>query len=138
MAGIQDFIGSASKALGIDADEAAAGTGGLLDLVKKHVGDVDFGKLAAAVPGAGDLAQKASGLGGGGGGGLGGVLGGQASKAEGLLGGAGGAVAALTKSGLSLDKAKSFLEMFVKFLRDKLPPDLFKTIASKVPGLGSV
>ena len=54
------------------------------------------------------------------------------------LGGAGGAVAALTKSGLSLDKAKSFLEMFVKFLRDKLPPDLFKTIASKVPGLGSV
>lgn len=139
MAGIQDFIGSASKALGIDAGAASAGAGGLLDFVKKHVGDVDFGKLAAAVPGAEGLASKAAGGGGSsGGGGLGGVLGGLAGKAEGLLGGAGGAMAALAKSGLSMDKAKSFLEMFVKFLREKLPPDLLKTIAAKVPGLGSL
>ena len=134
MSGIQDFIGMATQKLGISTDVAKAGTGGLLSLIRQHAGDVDFGKLAAAIPGAADLAKPS------GGGGLGGLLGGLASKAGGLLGKGGGdaagAIGALAGAGLTGDKAASFLTMFVDFVKSKLSPDLLKSIAGKVPGLG--
>lgn len=136
MAGIQDFLGMATQKLGLDASAAKAGTGGLLGLIQQHAGG-DFGKLAAAIPGAADLLK--AGAGGGAGGGMGGMLGGLAQKAGGMLGGAGGAagaLAALAGAGLTGDKAGSFLKMFLDFLKSKLPGDLFASILSKVPGLG--
>jgi hypothetical protein len=136
MAGIQDFIGMATKQLGVAPDAAKAGTGGLLGLIQQHAGAADFGKLAAAIPGAADLAK-----GGSGGGGVGGMLGGLASKAGGLLGGsaggAAGALAALAGAGLTGDKATGFLKLFTDFLKKQLSGDLLKSIGSKVPGLGS-
>ncbi len=70
-----------------------------------------------------------------GGGGLGGLV----SKAGGLLGGSGGGVAglatALAGSGISADKLPAFARTFVEFLKSKLPPDLFKTLLSKVGDL---
>jgi hypothetical protein len=137
MAGIQDFVTQAAQKLGLPAAVAGAGTGGLLGLAQQHLGAADFGRLAAALPGAGELVQSA----GGGGGGLGAALGGLAGKAGGLLGGGGGAagaLGALAAAGLPAAKAGPFLEMLVGFLKQKLPADLLKTLASKVPGLGAL
>jgi hypothetical protein len=68
------------------------------------------------------------------------MLGGLAQKAGGMLGGdaggALGAMGALAGAGLTGDKAKGFLSMFVEFLKKNLPADLLKTIAGKIPGLG--
>lgn len=138
MSGIQDFIGTVTQSLGVSKDTAQAGTGGLLTLIKQHAGDADFGKLAAAIPGAADLAKP---QGAPAGGGMGGMLGGLAQKAGGLLGkggGGAGALAALAAAGLGGDKAATFLKMFVDFLKSKVPGDLLKTIAAKVPGLGGL
>lgn len=141
VAGIQDFIASATQKLGISSGAASAGAGGLLGLIKQHAGAADFGKLATAIPGAADLGTAGTG-GAGGGGGLGGMLGGLASKAGGLLGGgagsAAGALTSLAGAGLTGDKAAGFLKLFVGFLKDKLPGDLLKTIAAKVPGLSGL
>lgn len=144
MAGIQDFIGQATQKLGISKDAASAGTGGLLSMIQQHVGAADFGRLAAAIPGADALARSggSGGGGSGGGGGLGGMLGGLAQKAGGLLGGnaggAAGALGALAGAGVTGEKASGFLGLFVGFLKQHLTGDLLKSIASKVPGLGGL
>jgi hypothetical protein len=145
MAGIQDFIGQATQKLGISKDAASAGAGGLLSMIQQNVGAADFGKLAAAIPGADALAKSGGGgggPGGGSGGGLGGMLGGLAQKAGGLLGGnaggAAGALGALAGAGLTGEKASGFLGMFMGFLKQHLKGDLLKNIASKVPGLGGL
>jgi hypothetical protein len=135
MAGIQDFIAMATSKLGVGKDAASGATGGVAALIQKAVSAADWGKLAAAVPGLGDLAAKAgAGGGGGGGGGLGGVLGGLAQKAGGLLGGGGSALAAATAAGIPADKAPSFLKMLADFLQSKVPA--FSDVIGKVPGLG--
>jgi hypothetical protein len=139
MSGIQDFIGTVTQSLGVSKDTVQAGTGGLLALIKQHAGDADFGKLAAAIPGVADLAKTQGAPAGGAG--IGGMLGGLAQKAGGLLGkggGGAGALAALAAAGLGGDKAATFLKMFVDFLKSKVPGDLLKTIAAKVPGLAGL
>jgi hypothetical protein len=140
MAGIQDFIVTASQKLGIPKEAAASGAGALLKLIQQQAGAADFAAVTTAVPGAADVAK--AGDGGGGGGGLGGALGGLASKASGMLGGAGGGaaglVAKLAGAGITGDKATGFVKMFVDFLKSKVSPDVLKGIASKVPGLGGL
>jgi len=151
MAGIQDFITQATQKLGISSGAASAGAGGLLGMIQKQVSAADFGKLAAAIPGVGDLVKKAGGAGGGGSGGgggmmggmmggMGGMLGGLAQKAGGMLGGdaggALGAMGALAGAGLTGDKASGFLAMFMDFLKKNVSGDLLKSIAGKIPGLG--
>lgn len=146
MAGIQDFLTQATQKLGISSGAASAGAGGLLGMIQKQVGAADFGKLAAAIPGVGDLVKKAGGGGGAGGSnggsgsGLGGMLGGLAQKAGGMLGGdaggAMGAMGALAGAGLTGEKASGFLSMFMEFLKKNVPGDLLKSIAGKIPGLG--
>lgn len=138
MAGIADFISQATSKLGVSKDAASAATGGLGALIQKQVGAADFGKLASALPGLGDLVGKA----GGGGGGLGGMLGGLAGKAGGLLGGGGGAaagaLAAVTASGITPDKAGGFLSMFVDFAKKNVSADVLKGVLGKVPGLSNL
>lgn len=134
MPGIGDFIDLATKKLGLSAGAAQAGTGGLLSVLKEKLGGDLFGNVAAAVPGAGEMAGKAPAAGGGGGG-LGGLLG----KAGGLLGGSAGqavgVAAMLEKSGIGLDKVQGFARLFMDFLKSKLPPDLLKSVLAKVGDL---
>lgn len=128
MAGIQDLIASVTSGLGVSGGAASAGVGGLLGLLKSKLGG-QFGDVAKAIPGA-DAAASAAPAGGGGLlGKLGGMLGGGA-------GGAGEVAGMLSKAGISPDKIPGFLKMFVDFLKSKLSPDLLKSIAAKVPGLG--
>lgn len=139
MAGIQDFIDMATKQLGVAPGAAQAGAGGLLGMLKDKVGGDLFGKVAAAIPGAGDLAAKAASAAGGGGGG---VLGGLMEKAGGLLGGSAGqalgAASILQKAGISLDKVRGFGEMFLNFVKSKLSPDLLKSLLAKAGDLGKL
>jgi hypothetical protein len=146
MAGMSDFIAKATTELGIDPGAAQAGTGGLLNLIKTHVGSDVFAKVAQVFPDANTLANapapqrvQPAATGGGGGGGLGGALSGLAEKAGGLFGGgkAKELAAALAKSGISADKLPGFVGQFVAFLKSKLPPDLVKTILDKVGALKS-
>ena len=43
--------------------------------------------------------------------------------------------AALTKSGLSVEKIPQFMTLLIDFLKDKLGNDLFATLAAKLPEL---
>lgn len=137
MAGIQDFLGLATQKLGMDASAAKSGTGALLGLIQQHAG-ADFGKLAAAIPGAADLAKPGAAAAGG----MGGMLGGLAQKAGGMLGGgagaAAGALGALASAGLTGDKAGSFVKLFLDFVKSKLSGDVFASILAKVPGLSGL
>ena len=136
MAGISDFIDMATKQLGVSTGAAQAGAGGLLAMLKDKVGGDLFGKVSDAIPGAADLVGKAPAAGGGG------MLGGLMEKAGGLLGGsAGGAMgvaAMLGKAGISLDKARGFGEMFLGFVRSKLPNDVLRALRAKAGDLGKL
>lgn len=127
MAGIQDLIGSITQGLGVPSGAASAGVGGLLGLLKSKMGG-QFADVAKAIPGA-DAAAHAPAAGGGLLGKLGGMLGGSA-------GGAGEVAGLLAKAGISADKIPGFLKMVADFLKSKLSPDLLKSIAAKIPGLG--
>lgn len=125
MAGIQDFIQMAQQKLGISADAASSGVGGILNFVKEHAGAVDLGKLTSAIPGLGALASKAPSGGGGLMGALGGLLGGGAGEAGALAG-------MLSKAGISADKIPGFLASFVEFLKSHVSLDTLKGILAKV------
>jgi len=134
---MQDFIQDAAGKLGIGTDTATSATGGLLGLIKEHADAGDVSAMLGKLPGAADLMKAAPSSSGGGGllGGLGDALGGA------LGGGAGqalGAMEALSKTGLSMDKLGSFLEMFKQFVLPKLGPDLLKRLLGNIPGLGSL
>jgi len=59
--------------------------------------------------------------------------------AGGLLGGKGagiaGMAAAIASSGIGVDKAGSFLTLFINFIKDKLGADGFSELSSKIPDL---
>lgn len=134
MPGIQDLIAMAGK-LGISADAAKSGAGGLLQMIKEHAGAVDFGKISAAIPGVGDILKSAPAAAAAGGGGilgkLGGMLGGQAASA-GALGDV------LGKAGISLDKIPAFAGTFIEWLKSHVSLDMLKSVLAKVGPLKSL
>ena len=125
MPGIQDFIQIAQQKLGVSADAASSGVGGIVNLIKEHAGAVDLGKLTSAIPGLGALASKAPSGGGGVLGALGGLLGGGAGQAGVLAG-------MLGKAGISADKIPGFLASFIDFLKSHVSLDTLKGILAKV------
>lgn len=135
MAGLSDFIGMASKQLGISAGAAESGAGGLFAMLKDKVGAADFGKVAAAIPGVEDAMRKAPT---GGGGALGGLM----AAAGKVLGGSAGQAATvgamLQKAGIGTDKAQGFAAMLFNFVRSKLSPELLTSIMGKLGDLGKL
>jgi hypothetical protein len=129
MAGVSDFVTMAALQLGVSEGAASAATGSVASIMQKASGP-EFGKIASAVPGLSDYAAK--------GGGPGGALVGLASKAGALVGGAGtaaGVLAAVTAAGVTGDKARAFLSLFVNYLKSKVGADALKGMLAKMPGL---
>jgi hypothetical protein len=82
-----DFSGGLSSAvsqgLGVTSKQADGGLGSLFSLAQSTLGDEQFGSLAGAVPGIGDLLKAAPALGSGSMAGMAGGLGGYAEAATG-------------------------------------------------------
>jgi hypothetical protein len=138
MAGLSDFVGMASKSLGIGDGAARAGVGTLLQEIQKAAPAADFAALTKALPDASAMAASAP-AGGGSGGGLGGLLGKAASAlGGGAGGGAMGVLAKLQGAGIDPSKALPFAQSFVTFLKGKVSPDLLQRLLGKVGDLGKL
>ncbi len=132
---MDEFLSLVTSKLGTGTDAAKSATGGLLRLIKAHGDKSDVSELFSKLPGAESLLGEAPEMGGGGGGGL---LGSIASAVGGDAGTALGAVEMFSKSGLSLDKAGSFVDMFKDFAMKHAGEALIKRLLAKIPGLGSL
>ena len=127
---MQDFINSVTQKLGIDPDTAKSAVGSILSMIRKEGGE-EGKSLLDKLPGANSMG---SGEAKGGGGILGGITG-----ALGKLGGGGaGGLAGLASSGLSADKIKDFVAMFVDWAKKVAGEDLVNKVVDKIPGLKSI
>ena len=138
---MDELIQQLTSKLGIDASVATAAAGKAMAMVKENAGDDLFGKISAAIPGAGDAAQQAAEApaAAAAGGGMLGKLAGMASSALGGSAGSGLEMgAALSAAGLQTDQLGDFASTIVAFLKDKLGDDVMDQILSKVPMLKSL
>ena len=131
---MQDFINSVTEKLGIDGDTAKSAVGSLLSMIK---GEGDSGAvkdLFGKLPGANALASQAE-AGKAGGGGLLGGIGDAIGK---LGGGAASGLAGLASSGLSSDKIKDLVQMFVGWAKKVAGEDAVNRVIGSIPALKSV
>lgn len=135
---MDELIQQLTAKLGIDESVAKAATGKAMAMVKENVGEDLFGKIASAVPGAGDVAEAGASTptpseGGGG------MLGSLASMASSALGGSAGSGlelgAALGDAGLPTDQMGSFVKMVIDFLKDKVGDEVMEQVLAKFPML---
>ena len=131
---IEQFIEQAAGKYGIPAGTARDLTGSVVSALRKDGDDADFAAVAEQVPGLDAVADEAEaseapassgGLGG---------LAGMAAKAAGA-GGAMDLIQKFTGAGLSMDSAGDFVQMLVKFLKDKAGDAVVSKIAAQVPML---
>lgn len=131
---MDQIIRNLASQLGIGTDQAEAGAGAILKLIREQASAVDFQQLLSVVPGASQWMGRASAVGGEGGG-----LFGPAAQ---LLGGLTGnsnlaeAVSALGKTGIGPDAAARFVPEFLNLLQSQAGADLVRRLVSSVPFLG--
>lgn len=150
-----DLINQLAGTLGVDANAATALAGGVLGQVKGQLAEKEGAEAAeqldSAVPELGDWAAEAQGLLGGGdsdaAGGLGGMLGGALGGGGGGLlgaaasavGGNAGSIAALlplvSKLGLDTDTLIKAAPIVLKFLGDRVSPELLAKVQGLIPGM---
>lgn len=138
---MDDFIKSVTKQLGIDPGAASNAVGSLLGMLKSQGDKGAVGDLLKKLPGA-DALIGAAGSGGTGGaaakGGVGGLMGKVGGMVGGLTGGGAsgaGGLAGLAVAGLSGDKVKSFVKMFVEWARKKVGAEIVDKAINSVPAL---
>ena len=136
---MDEFIQMVTKQLGVSNETGKSATGGILKMIQDQIGGDLFAKVQEQLPGVQGLIGAAEKSGAAETGGGGGLMGSLTSMAGSLLGGKAKGLAditaALSKSGLSLDKIPQFLSLLVGFLKDKLGSDLFAAVAAKLPEL---
>jgi hypothetical protein len=131
---MDQIIRNLAAQLGIGTDQAEAGAGAILKLIREQASAVDFQQLLSSVPGASQWMGRASAVGSEGGG-----LFGPAAQ---LLGGLTGnsnlaeAVSALGKTGIGPDAAARFVPEFLSLLQSQAGSDLVQRLVSAVPFLG--
>ncbi len=134
---MSDLISKLQSQTGLDGDLVERGVGAILNFMKEHLPDDLFAKVEREVPQAADAVssflngQQASGMLEKVGDLVGGLLGGKAGGLPDLL-------QMLSKTGLSLDQAKTFLPKVIEMLKDVLPGDVLDQIMERLPALGDV
>jgi hypothetical protein len=118
---MKELIDELTGTLGVDTRQAEGGAAVLFKAARDKLGDAEFSRLSAAVPGLPDLISKAPAAGGGG---LGGLLGGIAGAMGGNAALISTVVGGFGKLGLTTDDAKRFVPVILEFLRGKAGPDL--------------
>ncbi len=136
---IDELIGRAAGATGLNPDQARAGLAAALSLINKHGDDGKTGALFNAIPGSQDLAQEGDAM--------------TAQKSGGLLGGlmrgAGGEGGAamsdamavgqkLAKQGVTLADMQNILPVAMEFVREKTGQDLLHDVLGSIPGIGGM
>jgi Protein of unknown function VcgC/VcgE (DUF2780) len=128
---MKELIDTLTRTLGVTGAQAEGGAAVLFKAAKDKLGAAEFDQLLGAVPGLGDLIQKAPATGGGGLGGLlgglAGAMGGNAALISTIMGGFG-------KLGLNVDDAKRFAPVIMNFLRAKVGPDVAAKIEKALRG----
>ncbi len=136
---MDEFIQMVTKQLGVSNETGKSATGGILKMIQDQIGGDLFAKVQEQLPGVQGLIGAAEKSGAAEADGGGGLMGSLTSMAGSLLGGKAKGLAditaALSKSGLSLDKIPQFLTLLIGFLKDKLGSDLFASVAAKLPDL---
>ena len=123
-----ELIDQLVKNLGVSEDAAKGGSGLIFKMAKDKLGSGDFGKVASALPGIGDLMKSAPESSG--------VLGGLGKLASGLGGGAGqlGNLASLaggfSKLGLDSGMIGKFIPIILAFAQSK-GGDVVKSLLQK-------
>jgi hypothetical protein len=123
-----ELVDQLVKNLGISEEAAKGGSGLIFNLAKEKLGAGDFGKVAGALPGIGDLMKSAPESGG--------LLGGIGKLASGLGGGAGqlGNLASLaggfSKLGLDSGMIGKFIPIILAFAQSK-GGDVVKSLLQK-------
>lgn len=112
-----ELIELLTKNLGVREDQAKGGVGAIFQMVKEKLGDENFGKVSAKVPGMDQLLGAAPETGGLGGaiGGISSALGGGAEKLGGLASLAGG----FEKLGLDSGMIGKFIPVIISFVQSK-------------------
>ena len=136
---MDEFIQLVTKQLGVSSETSKSATGGILKMLQDQLGGELFAKVQAQLPGIQGLIGAADKAGTGATDAGGGLMGSLTSMAGSLLSGKAKGLAevtaALTKSGLSIEKIPQFMTLLIDFLKDKLGNDLFATLAAKLPEL---
>jgi hypothetical protein len=136
---MSDVANRLATETGISGEQAHEGLGALLSFLKERLGDENFEKLEAAIPGAasmissfkaaqetsqGSLFETVAAL-------AGKVFGGKAEGGAELL-------ASLSKLGLEPAQIEAFLPKALEFLKNHLPPELIERVMASLPGLASL
>jgi len=128
--------------LGTHPGQTEVGAGALLNLIREHASQADFGQLLQAVPEAsqwmGTAAAAQASTAPGAGGGLLGELGGLIGGLTGSSGGVGGLLSALAHSGLSADKLMQLVPALLALLQQRGGADLLQKVAGSVPMLQEI
>ena len=130
--------------LGTHPGQTEVGAGALLNLIREHASEADFGQLLQAVPeaskwmGTATVAQASAAPGTAAGGGLLGEIGGLIEGFTGSSGGVGGLLSALAHSGLSADKLMQLVPALLTLLQQRGGADLLQRVAGAVPMLQEV
>ena len=130
--------------LGTHPGQTEVGAGALLNLIREHASEADFGQLLQAVPeaskwmGTATVAQASAAPGTAAGGGLLGEIGGLIEGFTGSSGGVGGLLSALAHSGLSADKLMQLVPTLLTLLQQRGGTDLLQRVAGAVPMLQEV
>jgi hypothetical protein len=135
---MSDLANTLATQTGISDEQAHKGLGALLSFLKERLGDENFQKLEAAVPGAASMISNFEAAQGTSHGGLfemvtalaGKLFGGKAEGGAELL-------ASLSKLGFQPGQIEAFLPKALEFLKNHLPPELVERVMASLPGLAN-
>src|SRR4028119_698744 len=128
---MDQIIRNLASQLGIGTDQAEAGAGAILKLIREQAAAVDFQQLLSAVPDATQWMGRASAVGGEGGG----LFGPAAQLIGGLTGSSNlaEAVSALGKTGIGPDAAARFVPEFLSLLQTQAGAARLRRLAPPGP-----
>ncbi|WP_152049555.1 DUF2780 domain-containing protein [Tautonia marina] len=132
---MSDLFSALQSRTGLAPETLESGVGALLNFIKERLPAERFAQIESAIPQAEaaisaflssqsspGMLEKVSGL-------VGSLLGDKAGDLPELF-------EMLSRSGLSIDQAKSFLPAAIEMLNERLPADLIDQILARLPGLG--
>jgi Protein of unknown function VcgC/VcgE (DUF2780) len=136
---MSDLANTLASETGISGEQAHKGLGALLSFLKERLGDENFQKLEAAIPGAASMISNFEAAQGTSQGGLfetitalaGKLFGGKAEGGAELL-------ASLSKLGFQPGQIEAFLPKALEFIKNHLPAELVERIMASLPGLASM
>ena len=133
---MSDVANTLANEAGVSSEQAHKGLGALLSFLRERLGDENFQKLEAAIPGAASMISNFEAAVGSSQGGLletitslaGKLFGGKAEGGAELL-------ASLSKLGLQPGQIEAFLPKALEFIKNHLPPELIERVMASLPGL---